>query len=515
VFDAERAAGVLCPLFALRGRRDWGIGEIGQLPAFCRWLAGAGHRVLQLLPIFETSAGERSPYAALTSFALDPIYLSLDAVEDFVAAGGEAALGAALEPARAGGDLDYDAVRAVKRRALELAFARFLATEWAGRSARALAFRRFRAAEAAWLDDHALFRALREARGGRAWSAWERPLRRRHPAALARAGAALGRARSFHVYVQWLAVEQWAAARREAAALGVRVMGDLAFVVAGDSADVWARQDEFTRDASLGAPPDAFDARGQHWGLPVCRWEVMAGGGYAWLGARVARAAALFDGVRLDHVVGFYRQYLIPAAGSGHFVPAEEAEQLALGERLLGVIRAAAGPAAVTGEDLGAVPDFVRRSLGRLGIPGYRVLRWEDDAGVFRDPLDFPPLSVATSGTHDTSSLATWWEEELGAEGRQALAAVPAFRALAGAAAGFTPAVHEALLDGLYAAGSALVVLPFPDAYGGRERINVPGTAGPPNWGYRLPWTVDDLAGDSGGALRARLRSLAARHGRV
>src|SRR5207244_7901898 len=106
---AERAAGILCPLFALGGRRDWGVGEIGHLPTFCRWLADAGHHVLQLLPIFETSAGERSPYAALTAFALDPIYLSLDAVEDFTA-GGEAALGAALEATRAGGDIAYDAV---------------------------------------------------------------------------------------------------------------------------------------------------------------------------------------------------------------------------------------------------------------------------------------------------------------------------------------------------------------------------------------------------------------------
>src|SRR5207245_2510254 len=162
VSTAERAAGVLCPLFALRGRRDWGIGEIGHLPIFCRWLADAGHRVLQLLPTFETSAGERSPYAALTAFALDPIYLSLDAVEDFAAAGGEAALGAARESAHAGGDIDYDAVRAVKRRALEVAFARFVATEWEHGSARAESFRRFRAAEAAWLDDYALFRALRE-----------------------------------------------------------------------------------------------------------------------------------------------------------------------------------------------------------------------------------------------------------------------------------------------------------------------------------------------------------------
>jgi len=196
-------------------------------------------------------------------------------------------------------------------------------------------------------------------------------------------------------------------------------------------------------------------------------------------------------------------------------VPAEEAEQLALGERLLGVVRAAAGAAGVTGEDLGVVPDFVRRSLTTLAIPGYRVLRWERDGDVFRDPAGFPPLSVATSGTHDTSALAVWWEEEVGADGRRGLAAVPSFGRLGGADAAFTPAVHEALLDGLYGAGSALVVLPFPDAYGGRERINLPGTVGPPNWGYRVPWTVEDLCGSAGAALQGRLRALAARHGRA
>src|SRR5439155_775134 len=363
-----------------------------------------------------------SPYAALTAFALDPIYLSLDAVEDFAAAGGEAALGAALESARAGGDIDYDAVRAVKRRALEVAFARFVATEWEGGSARAEAFRRFRAAEAAWLDDYALFRALRERHGGWSWTAWEPPLRARVPAALAEARDTLARARLFHEYVQWVAAEQWAAARREATAFGVRLMGDLAFMLSANSADVWARQEEFARDPSLGAPPDAFSRGGQDWGLPVCRWEVMARNDHAWLRARVARAAALFAAVRLDHVVGFYRQFVIPSAGPRHFVPAEEAEQLALGERLLGVVRAAAGAAGVTGEDLGVVPDFVRRSLATLAIPGYRVLRWERDGDVFRDPAGFPPLSVATSGTHDTSALAVWWEEEVGAAARRAQA---------------------------------------------------------------------------------------------
>ncbi len=505
MFSAERATGIVCPLFALRGRADGGIGEIGHLPGLLRWLADAGQRALQLLPFFEMAAGERSPYTALSAFALDPIYLSLDAVEDHTADGGH-------PPPRIGPGIDYEHVRARKRGALEGAFARFLAKEWQPRTERGEAFERFRAAERAWLAEHALFRALRDRHHGRPWTAWPAALRDRDPEALADARSGLARECLFHQYEQWLLALQWAAVRREATALGVQLLGDLGFMVSGDSADVGARQDEFALEPSRGAPPDVFDQGGQDWGLPVYRWEVMARGDYAWLRARVARAAALFDGFRLDHVVGFYRQYVIPKAGSRRFVPADEVAQRALGERLLGVVRAAAASATITGEDLGVVPDFVRRSLTTLGVPGYRVLRWEHDEGVFRDPTAFPALSVVTTGTHDTSSLAVWWEEELTDEGRRALGRVKPWAPLAGAGAAFTPAVHEALLEGLYAARSALVLLPLPDAYGGRERINVPGTIGAQNWSYRLPWTLDELRAD--GALRDRLRALAARHGR-
>jgi 4-alpha-glucanotransferase len=512
--DRGRAAGVHVPLFSVRGPGDWGIGEIGDLPALCRWLADAGHRLVQLLPVVEMSPGERSPYAAMSASAIDPIYLSLGEVEDFVAAGGEATLGGALEAARRDPGIDYDAVRGAKRRALDLAFGRFLATEWRRGSARAGAFERFRAAEAAWLDDYALFRACQERHGGAAWSAWEPGLRDRVPAAVAAARAALERERLFHEYVQWLAAEQWAAARRAAGGAGVRLKGDLPFMVSANSADVWARQDQFACDVGLGAPPDAFNAEGQAWGLPVHRWDVMARDGFAWLRARARRAAALFDAFRLDHVVGFYRQFVIEGPGRSGFEPADETEQRVLGERLLGIVRAEAGATQVIGEDLGVVPPFVRDSLAALAIPGYRVLRWEERDGRFLDPAAYPARSVATSGTHDTSSLAVWWEEELGAEGRRALAAVPAFAPLRGAGEEFTPAVHAALLDGLYAAGSELVVLPFPDAYGGRERINVPSTVGPANWAYRMPWSVAELHGAAAGGLGKRLRALAERHAR-
>jgi 4-alpha-glucanotransferase len=461
--------------------------------------------------------GERSPYAAMSAFAMDPLYVSLTDVEDFAAAGGEAALAAAervaLAAARARPDIDYDGVRALKRHALEIAHARFVAAEWQAGSARAEAFRRFREAEAEWLADYALFRACQERAPGRTWQGWEPALRDREPAALAAARHALAPGILFHEYVQWLAAEQWGAARRTAAATGVWLAGDLPFVVAPHSADAWARRDEFALDVRLGAPPDTF-ADGQDWGLPVCRWDVMARGDFAWLRARVAHAAVMFDAFRVDHVVGLYRQWVIPPGGQGAFVPAEEADQAALGDRLLRVALDAARGAEVIAEDLGVIPPFVRRSLAALDLPGYRVMRWEEKDGAYRDPRDYPRRSVATSGTHDTSTLAVWWEEELTPERRQALAAAASFAALADAGPRFTPAVHAALLDALYAAGSELVVLPFQDAYGGRERINVPATVGTTNWAYRLPWTVEELAGPAGAGLRDQLRALAARHGR-
>lgn len=514
-----REAGILVPLFSLRGARGWGIGEIGDVGEASAWLASAGHRLLQLLPVAEMGAGERSPYGALSAFALDPIYLTIDALEDFAAAGGEEALPPSertlLDRLRASSELDYDGVRAVKRCALEVSFAHFRANEWATGSERARALRRFRDEEATWLADYVLFRAAQDRRAAMAWWDWEPPLRDRHPDALGEETRLTERACLFHTYVQWVAAEQWQGARRAANAAGVRLKGDFPFMVSRNSADVWARQAEFEADASLGAPPDQFDTEGQDWNLPVARWDVMASTGYAWLRARAARMGVLFDAFRIDHVVGCYRMWVIRRPATPVFVPRDSTAQLERGEELLHVVLDATAGTGVMAEDLGAIPDFVRRSLTALGIPGYRVLRWEQDDGVFRDPAHFPSLSVALSGTHDTSSLATWWEDELDEAGRRALAAVPSFAALAEAPSRCTPPVHAALLDGLYGAGSKLVVVPFPDVYGGRERINTPATIGAGNWGYRLPWTLRELCdSEEGRELTQRLRELVARHAR-
>jgi len=515
---ADRRAGILLPLFSLRSPRDWGVGELGDLGRWCAWQASAGHTVLQLLPIAEIGGHESSPYAALSAFALDPLYLALGEVEDFAAAGGEAALGTAarrdLETARAARTIDRERIRRVKGEALALAYAHFQAHEAASGSRRSRAFERFVEAERWWLDDYVLFRALARQHDERAWTEWPVELRTRNPVALEHARLALAPVRRFLAWVQWQLAGQWERARRDALAAGVQVFGDIPFMVSGNSADVWARPHEFRLDATIGAPPDAFSPEGQDWGLPIIRWDVMRSGDHAWWRDRCRRAAALFDGVRLDHVLGYYRVYERPCEGPPFFDPADEGAQRARGEALLEVAAEAAGSLELIGEDLGSVPDFVRQSLARLAVPGFRVLRWEHDWGVFRDPRGYPELSVATSGTHDTSSLATWWEDELTPEGRRALGLLPSFRTLRDGRERLTPPVHAALLAGLYDAGSALVVLPFMDAYGGKERINVPSTVSAANWSYRVPWNVDELRGERGAVLAAQLHELACASGR-
>ncbi len=518
-FSPGRHAGVLVPLFSIPTSRSWGIGEITDIPAFGAWLRAAGQDVVQLLPVNEMAGGQHSPYSAMSAMAIDPIYIGVGALEDFAALGGEASLDAGarrtLDEIRAAAAVDYGRVRALKEAALRAAFARFVDHEWRAGTPRARALAAFVEAEAWWLDDYALFRALHARHDGRGWTDWDERLRRREPEAMDEARAVSAREILFRQYLQWVAGAQWRAAR---AGAGVGLFGDLPFMVSGDSADVWARQAEFDLDASIGTPPDAFSAEGQDWGLPVYRWDAMREGGFAWLRGRARRMAALYDGYRVDHLVGFYRTYARPRGATAYFTPEGEDVQTALGERLLGIF--AGEGARIIAEDLGTVPDFVRASLARLGVPGYKVFRWErewhEPGQPFRDPAAYPPASVATTGTHDTEPLAVWWDEAPAGERRLA-GAVPALasRGIDWAGAPFTAALGDAILEALVASGSDLLLLPVQDIFFWRDRVNVPGTTGPENWTWRLPWPADRLADQPEARARAAaLAAMCARHGR-
>jgi 4-alpha-glucanotransferase len=490
-------------LFSCPSTTSWGIGDIGDLAPLTAWMAEAGQRVLQLLPINEMADGQHSPYSAISAMAIDPLYIRVSRVPEFAALGGERSLGAgdrgALAGARQAFRIDYATVRRLKRAALRAAFERFHAVEWGRHSERARALESYVAAQDWWLADYALFCALHAREGHQPWTTWPPPLRHRDEEALDRARQELSHEVLFYEYLQWVAATQWKEARQIAERHGVGLFGDLAFMVDGDSADVWTRQTEFQLDASVGVPPDAFSAAGQDWGMPVYRWDAMSADGFGWLRARARRSADLYHGYRVDHLVGYYRTYARPHDGAPpFFTPEREADQIALGERILGLFREPGTE--IVAEDLGTVPDFVRESLARLGVPGCRVFRWErlwDEEGrPFRDPTDYPPVSLATSGTHDTEPLAVWWEG-VGAGERLLISALPSLQRLTGGAtlegAPYNPVVRDRLLEVLFGSASDLLVLPLPDVFGWRDRINEPATVGHQNWTFRLPWPCDRL----------------------
>lgn len=498
--QGRRQSGIGVPLFSLVSSASWGLGEFADLAPFSSWCAAAGQHYLQLLPLNEISPGETSPYSSMSAMALDPIYIRVSDVPDVVALGGDAALGAAereaLAAVRASARVRYRDVRTLKDQVLRRAYARFVAEELARDTVRARAFAAYEARESWWLESYVLFRAIHADHDERAWWDWPSGLAYSDAGALAEARVRLSDERRYRAYLQWIAETQWQAARRDAH--GVRVIGDLPFMISGDSPDVWARREQFRLDATVGVPPDAFSETGQDWGLPPWRWDVMQGTGFNWMRARARRTAALFDGVRIDHLVGLYRIYVRPldAARPKVFDPPDEPSQSVLGAKILNIYLASG--LEVVAEDLGTVPDFVRWSMARLGVPGFKVMRWErawKEAGQrFLDPGEYPEASVALSGTHDTEPLAQWWRELSDAD-RAAFVALPSLSALrqgdGAASESFVPDVRDAVLRALAAAASRYVMVPLQDVFGWDVRINTPATVNDGNWTWKVTQPVD------------------------
>jgi 4-alpha-glucanotransferase len=515
---AHRVAGCVIPLFSLRTERDWGIGQITDLPACATWVRASGHKLLQLLPPYELAAGETSPYGARTAFGLDPLYIGIEAIEDLEGVPVVELIGnegeTELARLRTLDAVDYPSVRALKTRALATAFTRFYEREWVGTgqsSPRSIQFRAFVEREHEWLGDLSLYVALRESHNDWSWQDWPPGQSQRDPVALAEASESMGRRILEYQYLQWIAHTQWDRARGEMRGIGVELMGDLPFVVGRESADVWSRPEEFRRDASLGAPPDAFSPEGQDWGLPPYDVSSMLAHDLSWLRARTRHAARLYDRFRLDHVVGYFRQWVKPASGSGStphvtskgaFTPTGEKDQQQLGEHLLKAFITEAAPARIVAEDLGVIPPFVRRTLNELKLPGYRVIPWEKQDGVgFRDPAKFPEVSVATYSTHDTAPITGWWDE-LDPGDRRGIAAM----AHVDEATVDRHALWKALLRLLFNSGAELTLTLVSELLGESRRINLPGTVGGANWTYRLPASLEALERDP--AVVARMREV-------
>jgi 4-alpha-glucanotransferase len=485
-----RSAGILIPLFSLRTRDDLGRGEILDLEQMIDFALSMGHRVIQLLPLDETGPDELSPYSAMSVMAIDPMYISirdLPGVGRVVRARARAAAGRGRFVARA-------IIRREKFALLERAYratrARGGRDEGSERDA-------FIAANSYWLHDYALFRALQERFNWTSWNTWPDEIARRQPDALEAARRELADQIEMYSYWQFVAHRQWSQMRAYASSRGAFIGGDLAFSPGQDSAEVWANQDEFDLTRTVGAPPDAFNPKGQRWGLPLPNWNNMRAAGFKVLRARARHAASLYDLIRIDHVVGLYRTFNFGSDpdAPGVFTPANEDDELHQGEEVIRTIKQEAGDAELIAEDLGTVPPWVRESLTRLGVPGYKVMQWERDwhgDQSFFNPSSYPELSLATTGTHDTEPLTVWWQATPVAD-REKLVHGLGLEGKVDPRTRLEKSEREAILAALYAALSHLVIIPIQDLFGWSARINRPGTVGDSNWTYRLPLTLERM----------------------
>ena len=378
-----RSWGYLVQLYSVLSQRSWGIGDLGDLAELARWSGHAhGAGFLQVNPLHAAMPGDPSPYRPSSRRFPDPVHLRVEAVPEAAYLTGAELRRVEEAAARAGGLredvlrhdglIDREAAWALKREALRAVHA---VPRGPGREA---AYRAYRAREGARLTDHATWCALAE-RHGTAWRAWPAPLRDPGSAAVAAAREELAEEVEFHCWLQWCLDEQLAQAQRAArdAGMPVGIVHDLAVGAHPEGADAWAQQRFLASGISVGAPPDAFNARGQDWGLPPWRPDTLAASGYAPFADLLRGALSRAGGLRVDHVMGLFRLWWIPEGRP----PTEGTYVRYDSEAMLGVLalEAERAGAVVIGEDLGTVEPGVREALAGRGILGTSVLWFERD----------------------------------------------------------------------------------------------------------------------------------------
>ncbi len=498
-----RRSGVLLHPTSLPGR--FGIGDLGDAAyRLIDFLAAARQTYWQILPLSPTGYGD-SPYQTLSAFAGNPMLIS---PEKLVETGQLSADDLRDAPDLPDDHIDFGPAIQSKTALLDRAFANFRAR---GADAQGAAFARFCEEHAFWLDDFALFMALKESHDLRPWYAWEPEFKMRHPDALARAQETLAENIECEKYRQWQFAEQWLAVKQYANARGIRIIGDIPIFVSDDSADVWANTDLFYFDQDLrptvvsGVPPDYFSATGQLWGHPLYRWDVMAKDGYAWWIARFRAAFTSADVVRIDHFRGFYNYWQIPA---GEKTAVKGKWRRGPGADLFNAITAALGDVAIIAEDLGEFDAESRAGVDALqaefGFPGMKVLHFAFGSGADNIylPHHYTRDFVAYTGTHDNDTSVGWYQVS-SSEGERDYARKYT------RSDGSDIAWDLIRLAWASVANTAMTTAQDLLALGHDARMNMPSTVGPPNWCWRmLPGALDD-------AIAARLAELTAIYGRA
>ncbi|HXD32595.1 MAG TPA: 4-alpha-glucanotransferase [Pyrinomonadaceae bacterium] len=406
-----RSSGILLHPTSLPG--PFGIGDFGdEAYRFADFLVASGQRLWQVLPLGPTGYGD-SPYACYSAFAGNTLLIS---PERLIAAGFLSEQELTDVPDFDPSKIDFEATIKLKEQLLQKAFDSF--SESADSNLRR-SFEAFCEAEKQWLDDYALFRALKNTHQGKPWHEWDVAFARREPVAIARAREALRSEVEAQQFYQYLFFKQWNELKSYCNGRGIKLVGDIPIFVAHDSADVWTNPDQFKLESDgkptvvAGVPPDYFSKTGQLWGNPIYNWERMAGDRFTWWVTRVRAMLRTVDVLRIDHFRGFVACWEIPSgdktAEHGRWVNAP-------GRELFDAIRAALGDLPIIAEDLGVITPEVDKLRDDLGFPGMRILQFAfgSDPGNQHLPHNYHPNVVAYNGTHDNDTSRGWFESIAG-----------------------------------------------------------------------------------------------------
>ena len=468
-----RGSGVLAHPTSFPGRH--GIGDLGEAAfRFVDWLTLGAQSSWQVMPLGPTGFGD-SPYASPSAFAGNPLLISLDWLAgDGLLEGSDFA----NQPELPAHEVDFGRVIPYKIGLLRRAFDRFRAG--AGAVQRP-AFEAFARDETGWLDDFALFMAVKDAHGGQPWTTWEEGIALREPAAVEDWRRRLAAEVRFHQFVQFQFRRQWGELKRYANERGVRIIGDVPIFVAHDSADVWANRALFRLDPQgqptvvSGVPPDAFTDRGQRWGNPLFDWKAAEATGYAWWVSRVRATLGLVDVIRIDHFRGFAAAWVVPAdaptAAAGRW-------ERGPGAAVFDALRSSLDDLPFIVEDLGLITSDVDALRVELGLPGMKVLQFAFGGGAENAylPHNYERNCVVYTGTHDNQTTIGWFSTR----GEREREAAQRYLGRDGGDAAWD-FIRLALSS---VADTAIVTLQDVMRLGDEARMNTPGRA-EGNWGWR------------------------------
>ena len=469
--EEMRKSGILLPISSIPSK--YGIGTLGKKAfEFIDLLKRGGQSYWQILPLGPTGYGD-SPYQSFSTFAGNPYYIDLELlIEEGLLTKEECD---AYDFGNNESYVDYEKVYNARFDVLRKAFKRFdNSTD---------DYQTFLERTKQWLNDYALFMAVKNKYDGKSYSEWDEDIKTRQAAAVERYTNECQEEIDFYKFQQYYFAKQWTELKAYANKNGVEIIGDIPIYVAFDSSDTWANPELFQFDENLqpvavaGCPPDAFSATGQLWGNPLYKWDYHKETNYEWWVRRIAYCYELYDVVRIDHFRGFDEYYSIPygdaTAEFGHW-------EQGPGYDLFKVIKEQLGKKNVIAEDLGFLTDTVIKLVKKTGFPGMKILQFAFDSREESDylPHNYISNSIVYTGTHDNDTVVGWWD----VCSRKDKAFAKRYLNIKS-----TKDIHKALIRACLASVSETAIIPMQDylGLGSEARINTPSTLGD-NWKWRL-----------------------------